>query len=119
MASVADFKIRFPEYVNHDDARIQLFLDDAALRMKSPDKWLEFYDVAHAYLAAHLLFTGEQTLLGDGAVAGPISHQEVDDVVIKQALADVRVDMDELFSTSYGKRYWHYRRLCLIGPRGV
>lgn len=119
MASAADFKIRFPEYVTQDDARVQLFLDDAALRMESADKWLDFYDVAQLYLAAHLLYSAEQTLSGDGSVPAPVSHQEVDDVVIKQAIADVEISIDELYTSAYGKRYIYYRKLCLVGPRGV
>lgn len=119
MASVADFQTRFPEFCNQDDDRVQMFLDDAALRMNSPDKWLDFYDVAHQYLAAHYLYLAQQTESGDGGVTGPISHQEVDDVIIKQAVAEAAPTQDELLSTAYGKRYWTYRKTALVGPRGI
>jgi hypothetical protein len=119
MVSVADFKIRFPEFSTVPDSTIQISLDDAALLMKDKPKWLDFYDVALMYLAAHLLYSGLQSASGDGTPLAPVSHQEVDDVIIKKALAHLEPSADELYSTSYGKRYMWYRKICLTGPRGV
>jgi len=119
MASVADFQTRFTEFCNQDDDRVQMFLDDAALRMNDPEKWLDFYDVAQLYLAAHFLYLAQQTESGDGGVTGPGAHQEVDDVIIKQAVAEASVSADELLTTAYGKRYWTYRKTVLVGLRGI
>lgn len=119
MATVADFLLRFTEFTNTDPARIQMFLDDAALLMESPTRWLTFYDVAHVYLAAHFLAVANMTELGDTGVTAPVKKQEVDDVMIEQAIANIRVDQDELLSTAYGKRYWQYRRICFTGIYGV
>lgn len=110
MATVVEFQARFPEFATVTDPRIQLFLDDAALSMKSPEKWLEFYDIAHAYYAAHLLVVGESSATGDFGALAPISHQEVDDVVIKNAVSAVKPTTEDLYSTTYGKRYATYRR---------
>jgi hypothetical protein len=115
MADVASFNIRFPEFCDEDDARIQLFLDDAALLMSSKPKWLDFYDVAHQYFAAHLLTVATASLSGDSGTMAPVRKQEVDDVVIEQAVADVHPNMDELLTTVYGKRYWSYRRVITVG----
>jgi len=119
MASVTDFKTRFPEFASVADARIQLFLDDAALLMSSPGKWRDFYDIAHQYYAAHFLVAAQFTERGDSGILAPVNHKEVDDVVIKKAIGESLPRTDELLSTSYGKRYWNYRKICLVGPRGV
>ena len=119
MATVADFTSRFPEFADVDPATIQLYLDDAALIMKDPAKWLSFYDVAQLYRAAHFLAVAQHTAAGDVTPLAPIAHQEVDDVVIKQAFCSVDPNYDELYSTAYGKRFAFYRKICLTGPRGV
>ena len=112
MASVTDFQNRFPEFGEVSEPRIQLFLDDVALILDSNNSgiWLDFYDVAHSYYAAHLLVVAKNTELGDSGTLAPIKHQEVDDVVIKNAIGDIKPTADDLFSTSYGKRYVSYRR---------
>ena len=56
---VATFRVRFPEFeddTEYPDARIQLFLDDTvAIYMGSDEnRWCNKYDIAQAYLAAHL-----------------------------------------------------------------
>lgn len=119
MAIVADFRTRFPEFANVVDARIQMFMDDAALLMESPERWLSFYDVAHVYYAAHMLVVGTTQELGDTGILSPVRKQEVDDVMIEQAIADVTAIQDELLSTSYGKRFWGYRKICFTGIIGV
>lgn len=119
MATVADFQLRFPEFCEDDDDRVQLFLDDAALLMDSPNKWLTFYDVAHLYYAAHFLVSATATEMGDTAPLAPLKRQEVDDVVIESAISPVAPSFDELNSTAYGKRYAFYRRLVTIGIYGV
>ncbi len=119
MASVEEFKDRLTEFKDIENIRIQLFLDDAALIMSSTPKWLEFYDVAHVYHAAHLLVVSIHSESGDSGTLAPIKHQEVDDVVIKNAIGDVDPTFDDMFSTSYGKRYISYRRRCFQGIVGV
>ena len=111
----ATFKARFPEFNLVDDLRIQLFLDDAALLMNSTSKWLSYYDVAHAYHAAHLLAIATVQGDGDSNVIGPVTKQEVDDVIIEQAVAAATTSEGEYGTTSYGKRYLHYRKVCLGG----
>tara|TARA_R110000851_G_scaffold244874_3_gene397641 strand:- start:4738 stop:5097 length:360 start_codon:yes stop_codon:yes gene_type:complete len=119
MASVANFKDRFKEFKNIDSIRVQFALDDAALIMSSPAKWLSFYDVAQLYHAAHLLVVSVHTERGDSGTLAPIKHQEVDDVVIKSAVGDIDPTFDDMYSTSYGKRYIAYRRRCFLGLVGV
>jgi len=118
-ATVADFQARLPEFSTIDDATIQLFLDDAALIMSGSAKWLEYYDVAQVYRAAHFLSVSQHSLTGDTGALAPISHQEVDDVVIKTANAPIAPTFDDLLSTSYGKRFMMYRKICLTGFRSA
>lgn len=113
MTDATDFQIRFPEFCSVDDDRVQMFLDDAALLMGDKAKWLSYYDVAQAYYAAHLLQLATYTEDGDGSVAGPIKRQEVDDVVIEQAVEAVTASDGELGTTAYGKRFLTYRKICL------
>jgi hypothetical protein len=119
MTSVAEFQIRFPEFAMTDVARIQLFLDDAALIMSSKPKWVEFYNIALSYFAAHLLVCAEATESGDITALAPISKKEVDDVLIEKAITAVSPTQDDVYSTSYGKRYASYRRIITVGMRGV
>jgi len=119
MATIVDFRTRFPEFVDSTDERIQLFIDDATLLMASPTRWLDFYDIALCYHAAHLLYVGNYTATGDGNVLGPVRKQEVDDVIIEQAVNGVTPTQSDLFSTVYGKRYYQYQRLCFTGIYGV
>jgi hypothetical protein len=119
MASVADLQTRFPEFAMVNVARLQLFLDDAALIMSSKPKWFEFYDIAQQYFAAHLLVCAEATESGDTTALAPISKKEVDDVIIEKAISAVSPTQDDVFSTAYGKRYASYRRMISVGMRGV
>ena len=119
MATVVDFQDRFPEFTDITDSRVQMFLDDASLLMASPTRWLDFYDVALCYHAAHLLYVATLTATGDGGVLAPVKKQEVDDVVIEQAVGNVKPTAEDLLSTAYGKRYYQYRRLCFAGMYGV
>tara|TARA_R110002020_G_scaffold25874_3_gene83696 strand:- start:366 stop:725 length:360 start_codon:yes stop_codon:yes gene_type:complete len=119
MATIATFRERFPEFSVESDTRVQLFLDDAELLMASPDKWLAYYDTAHAYYAAHFLYCALQTEMGDGGVLAPIKKQEVDDVMVEQAVTALAANASDLQSTAYGKRYVNYRRLIAAGPLGV
>ena len=50
----ADFKIRFPEFVLVDDARIQFWLDDAVFEV-GEGAWGTMYEKGVMLLAAHLL----------------------------------------------------------------
>ena len=113
MATVLQFQARFPEFCGVGDDRVQLFLDDAALLMADVPKWGDYYDVAHSYYAAHFLVVGQATESGDYGVLAPVKKQEVDDVIIEQAVSAVSATADDLYSTSYGKRYVNYRRLAI------
>ena len=110
MVLVTEFKNRFPEFCYIDDDRITMFIEDAALLMGNPSKWLSFYDIAQTYYTAHLVYTASLTEAGDGGVVAPIKKQEVDDVIVEQAVDPASSSEGELGSTSYGKRFLMYRQ---------
>lgn len=119
MATPADIKVRFPEFTDVLDARIQLFIDDAELLMASPVRWLTYYEVALAYHTAHLLYVALNSEQGDGGIIAPIKKQEVDDVIIEQAVSPMKADALDFNSTTYGKRYYSYVRICFMGIRST
>ena len=119
MATVSEFQDRFPEFASVADTRVQMFLDDASLLMGTDGKWLGYFDVAQVYYAAHLLTIGLYTEAGDSGPISPTKRQEVDDVVIENAISSIKPSMEDVYSTSYGKRFANYRRICFNGIIGV
>ena len=123
MITVPDFRTRYPEYSDdtlYPDARIQLFIDDAVIWMaEEGDRWLDFYELAQNCLVAHFLTVATLTESGDSSGIYPIALQEVDDVIIKNAVGDVSPTMDNMHSTTYGQCYFRYLRMCFAGIYGV
>ena len=123
MITVANFRIRFPEYsddVIYTDARIQMFVDDAVIWMSEDDgRWLDWYDLAQYYLVAHFLTIATLSEGGDFNSQFPVSLQEVDDVIVKSAVSDVSPAMDNFFSTTYGQTYYRYLKMTFTGIYGV
>jgi len=115
----ASFKTRFPEFGSVDNARVQMMLDDAALVMGEESRWLNVYNLAHQYYSAHLLAIARHTEKGDIGLVSPRKMQQVDDTTIQNAISDLAVTAEDLFATSYGKRYLSYRQMCFQGIRGV
>ena len=119
---VATFRIRFPEFsdpVEYPDARIQLFLDDATCFIGTDEaRWCGKYDLAHCYLAAHLLTKGTATEAGDtSSTSGPISSKSAGGVSVTRAVTSKdRSDSDEFYSsTAYGQQFLNIRNTCFVG----
>lgn len=119
----ATFKTRFPEFaddVEYPDERVQLFLDDVVtIHMGSDEgRWCNKYDIAQAYLAAHLLIIGTNSEAGDtNANVGPVSSKSAGGVsVTKAVIAKDRSDMDNFYmTTSYGQQFLNIRNTCFVG----
>lgn len=124
---VSTFRTRFPEFsdnTEYPDARIQLFLDDAVnLYMGTQEsRWCNKYDIAQAYLSAHLLSMGTATEVGDtSSKAGPVSSKSAGGVSVTRAvIAKERSDEDEFYaSTSYGQQFLNIRNTCFVGVLAV
>lgn len=123
MITVANFRIRFPEFSDDTlftDARIQMFIDDAVIWMSEDDgRWLDWYELAQYYLVAHFLTVATLTEGGDANSQFPVALQEVDDVIIKSAVSDVKPTMDVFHTTSYGQTYYRYLKMTFTGIYGV
>ena len=120
---VSTFRARFPEFADdteYPDARVQLFLDDAANLYMGTDEnhWSSKYDPAQAYLAAHLLLVGTSAEAGDSSSkAGPVASKTAGGVSVARAVvAKDRSDGDEfLMSSSYGQQFLNIRNMCFAG----
>ncbi len=109
---VSDFKARFPEFADVDDAFIQLWLDDAYTRFG--ECWYE-RDRALAQMlwVAHVLAlagygAGGSGAGGGGAVNGPVKRRKVGDVEVEFAGLSAGAGSggganDYLSSTQYGR----------------
>lgn len=122
--SVADFRVRFPEFVDdamYPDARIQLFLGDAvALYLGSDEpRWGGKYDIAHCFVAAHLLYVATSSQVGSPtSQAGPITSKTADGVTVTRSspATMTRSEMALFFSsTSYGQQFTVIRNRCFAG----
>jgi len=121
MAATLDiFRMRFPEFgdkTEYPDVRIQLFLDDAILLHIGSDelRWNGKYDVAHAYISAHLLTSATSTEIGDtNSKLGPISSKSAGGVSVTRAVVSKdRSDKDDFYmGTSYGQQFLNIRNTC-------
>ena len=113
----ATFKTRFPEFASEDDARVQLFLDDAVVILNEP-YWGAKYDLGQSYLAAHYLALANQTASGENpeGTAGPITGRSVDGTSVSFAGGAAAKNQAEAYymQTSYGQRY-----LALVKSLGI
>ena len=117
MATVADFRTRFPEFsdvTDYPDATIQLNIDDAVLEVST--NFGTYQDVATLFLAAHFLaVSGDATSGAYGSVGG-IASDSVDGVSTSYSTAAVKNQNDQfLSSTIYGQRFLAYRQKIAIG----
>ena len=114
MVTPADIKIRFPEFVAIDDARIQLFIDDAIVTVntKCPNS-----DLMITYLTAHLLTLGTQTEAGDTTPIQNIASESVGDVSRSFGGTASASSNDNFYTgTAYGMRYLDLRKNCIGRP---
>lgn len=120
--TVADFRTRFPEFsddTEYPDARIQLFLDDAAEDIGTDeDRWCGKYDRAQCYLGAHLLSKGTATEVGDtSATSGTITSKSAGGVSLSRSSVakDLSIQDDFYSTTSYGQQFLIIRNTCFVG----
>ena len=117
--SIADFRARFPEYdddTDYGDPRIQLFIGDSATLYMGVDEahWGDKYDIAQAYLVAHLLALSEGSELGDkSAKSGKVQSRTAGGVSVSYAAGDAS---DDFFNaTIYGQQFDQIRQTCFFG----
>jgi len=119
---IATFRLRFPEFsddTEYTDARIQLFIDDSVLHIGSDEtRWCNKYDLAQAYLTAHLLIAGTKTEAGDiSASAGSIKSKSAGGVSVTRGSVDKDLSSGDNFymNSAYGQQFIAIRNPCFIG----
>ena len=108
--TIANFKIRFPEFDSVDGARIQLFLDDALIILNSV-YWGAKYDLGVNYFVAHKLSLAikAENAGGSGSAGGggAISGRSVDGTSVSYATFTPESGKEAYYNqTSYGREYW-------------
>ena len=117
----ADIKTRFPEFASLDDARIQMFIDEA--KRFVDESWSEEdYAVALRFLTAHTMtMEGVLNSGGSGPVgSGPLISESLGDASYSYAARAGQSGLSgsdaDLASTPYGQRYLAIRRANIGGP---
>ena len=115
MITPADLKIRYPEFADIDDPRIQFFIDDAILEL-DVNRWGDYYDKGLAALTAHFLINAlkTQTVLGAATIVGNVSSRSVGSVSTSFNAPVADGSNTAYYQTSkYGQEY--LRLLNIIG----
>ncbi len=106
--TTALFKIRFPEFVSQDNARVQLFIDDAVI-MLNETAWGDKYDLGLYYLSAHYLKKAlrSEAISGNAPTpSGAIVSRSVDGASVSYADNKAESAFEAQYSsTIYGQRY--------------
>lgn len=118
--TVTEFLELFPEFgdaTKYPPARIQLYLDLAAVRV-SECAWGTAYSLGIALFTAHYLSTmgsaGGGT--GGGVIKGEMSSKKVGDVQVTYTTTSNRAtDAGWWNSTIYGRQWWDLNSLYGIG----
>ena len=102
------FKVRFPEFIDIDNGRIQIFIDDAILMLYEP-YWGIKYELGIYYLSAHYLssaVSSENSFVGAAGSSGLIASKSVDGSSVSFTNMTPTNQSDAyLLSTAYGQKY--------------
>lgn len=114
----ADFKIRFPEFEEIDNTRIQFFLNDAVLEV-SESAWGTLYEKGVMSLSAHLLSISQSNQEDDDSddgETGNITSKSIGDVSYSFAKATSESSSDDWYlQTSYGAEYLRLKKRVGMG----
>lgn len=107
--TATEFKARYTEFSTLEDARINVFIADAALELDA-GRWGDLYDRGLAALAAHMLALNERAALGGvtgGAAEGPVTSRSIGDVSVSLGFVSAGNQTEQYYlSTAYGQDYW-------------
>ena len=122
MITTAELRIRYREFSDADmypDSKLQLYINDAVILMADEHRWFDWYNQAQAALVGHLMYIADSSESGDGGIIAPMKKQDVDDVVIEQAVNAVDVTGLDYYATIYGQTYMRYVRMTFTGIFGI
>jgi hypothetical protein len=105
----ATFKIRFPEFDSVPDARVDLFIADALLKVGEVP-WGDLYEKGVFTLAAHYLQLSLNRQLGDttgGGSVNQVTSRSIGDVSVSFGASSSDSGTEDYYrSTQYGQEYW-------------
>ena len=116
MTDTAGFRTRFPEFTLAiaSDARVQLFLDDAALQINA-SAWGLKTDLGIYYLAAHSLAIDNATGF-TGGTFGAVTSESVGQVSRSYSSGGMSGSSAEFGATKYGMNYYRLWRMVPVTP---
>ena len=113
----ADFKVRFPQFKDETDERVQFFIDDAQPYF-NVDLWGTFYAQGLCFYVAHQFFVSNMyAKAGDGKAAtletvGGVTSKKVGDLQKNYSDGMATAMMNDPYLLSpYGREYLRLRRL--------
>lgn len=113
MATLAEFRTRFPEFGSTTDDRINLFLGDSEILI--PTSWGDIRDLGIYYLTAHNLAVATKTATGNTAGVQGVQSKSVEGVSVTYQSTTISEDNIYYASTSYGKRYLELKKRLSVG----
>lgn len=117
MAVLDVLKAIAPEFENEDPARLDTFIGLAECQV-SQDVFDCDYELAVAYLSAHMLALSNRNSNGSNGLAGNITGKKEGDLSINYALPSALNTADgTLTTTSYGIEFIRLRGIHVICPR--
>lgn len=112
MSLRADLLVLAPELIEETDARIDMFLGWAALRINRA-AWASKADLGTILLAAHMLtrFAVDSV----AGVSGPVIQEKVGDLEARYGELKI-AGSEELSTTTYGAQFAQMRRAINVTP---
>ena len=112
------FKAEYTEFASESDARVQIYLDHAALEM-SAGVWGNLYDRGLSALAAHLLAIANRNAASSGtgvATGGALTSRSVGSVSVSFGISASSGSTEDFYrSTAYGAEYWRLAKQVGMG----
>lgn len=106
-----------PEFASGDVARIARFIARAKLSVNE-SVFGRAYELAVAYLTAHMLAVSTDSTAGGGSTSQITTSEKVGDLARTYADTSSSVASDDsaLARTKYGQEFLRLRRQCVISP---
>ena len=123
MATLVQYRARFPEHTAIPDATVEMYLDDANDDVQNGELG-DRLTRAQLYYAAHLVATDPTYgATAGGSGGGNVQSRTVGNVSVTFATSPLSASSgtteDDLKTTSYGRRYLMLLNASLIGFRSI
>lgn len=112
--SLKAFLIRYPEFKELDEKRIELFLSDAESEL-SEKRWGNMYQRGKYALTAHLLFLDNLRQKTQGQAVKAVTGERVGELSVNFATSGITGTEADYQLSAYGQEYLRLRKLVGIG----